>query len=102
MGQVLVLELIFPEVSKIHIKISQVYANSGLLVGGFLDFNWKDDILKKSANKTIETAKILKKHEIKNSTVLLWLSTILSFKKYAPKKQIGLKNNFFTCFVRVI
>ena len=29
------------------------------LVGGFLYFNCKDDILKKSANKFIETAKVI-------------------------------------------
>ena len=48
-------------------------------------FNCEDDILKKSGMKIIETAKVINDDEIIDSTVLLWLSTIISFKKYVQK-----------------
>ena len=41
-------------------------------------FNNEDDILKKSVNKIIETRKANVYKEIIDSTVLLWLSSIIS------------------------
>jgi len=56
----------------------------------FLHFNCEDDILKKTVDTIIESAKVMMAFIDK------------SLKQYVPKSQIILLNNFHTCFVWVI
>ena len=61
----------------------------GSLVGGFLDFNCEDDILKNSANKIIDTAKVM---VIIKIFILRFYHGFLKkflFKKYVHKQPIS-------------